>query len=82
MIKIIRKHLATTQTIHHKTAPDLRREWVETGDARCPLACVWFALGHADAARNEPQDLCESERTWPALLQGEQAFSPSFYRAA
>jgi hypothetical protein len=65
----------------------IQREWVETGDARCPLACVWFALGHTEAARSEPQDPSESERTWPALLrvkrrEGEQAFSSALYLAA
>jgi hypothetical protein len=68
-----------------KTLPVLRRTWVETGDARCPLACVWFALGHADAVCNTPQEPTEGERTWPALLPirgGGQAFSSAIHLAA
>jgi hypothetical protein len=76
----IKKKNVITRT--RSTIPALRRRWVETGDARCPLACVWFALGHAEAVRNEPQDLCESERMWPALLCGGQAFSSHLYIAA
>jgi len=78
---------STIATMGRSTRPALRRAWVETGDARCPLACVWSALGHADAAHNEPQDPGESERTRPALLganrhAGGQAFSSVFHRAA
>jgi hypothetical protein len=81
MLNIRKKN--TANTVRH-TVPTMRRKWVETGDARCPVACVWFALGHADAAQNTPQDLSEGERTRPALLflRGGQAFSSLFHSAA
>lgn len=66
--------------------PVMRRTWVETGDARCPIACVWFALGRADAAEGGLQDLSEGDQPWPALLRfkliGGQAFSSLFHSAA
>jgi len=84
MFKIRKKNTANTL---RRALPTMRRTWVETGDARCPLACVWFALGSADAAQSNPQELCEGDRPWPALLRfptgrGGQAFLSTFHRAA
>jgi hypothetical protein len=43
-------------------ASRLSRQWVQTGDQRCPLACAWFALGDlADTQSDEPP------LWWPAL---------------
>jgi len=70
----------TTRLLLRKQSPALRRYWVETADERCPLACVWFALGPADAGQSDKPD--DSERTWPALLRGGQAFLSAVQLAA
>lgn len=38
------------------------RRWIETGDERCPLASVWFALEPTDTTRND-----EPHSTQPAF---------------
>jgi len=71
--------ITATKAAPRKALPVIRRRWVETADARCPLACVWFALG-PNAGQSDTTD--ESERPWPALLRGGQAFLPVFQQAA
>jgi hypothetical protein len=34
---------------------EISRRWVETGDERCPLACVWFALPEIAAQDDESE---------------------------
>ncbi|HXB62051.1 MAG TPA: hypothetical protein VNU94_04285 [Acidobacteriaceae bacterium] len=84
MLNIRKKNSANTV---RRNQPTMGRKWVETGDARCPIACVWFALGRADAVQSDLQDLCESDRPWPALFRfklngGGRAFSSLFHSAA
>lgn len=35
----------------------ITREWVETADERCPLACVWFALGETPGKQDDEPGL-------------------------
>lgn len=41
---------------------EIRRQWVETADERCPLACVWQALLENP---DEPND--DSGLRWPVF---------------
>jgi hypothetical protein len=71
--------IATKLILQTTKRPVIQRRWVETADPRCPLACVWFALGRTQDAQ---PDVCESDRPWPALLRGGQAFLPALHHAA
>ena len=44
MIQLIRIRRPFSRTAADCPRVEISRRWVETGDERCPLACVWFAL--------------------------------------
>ena len=63
MIRMIQRILTcnpSTQTVGNGSGTQITRRWVETGDERCPLACVWFAL--PEIAADEDDDDQRSQR--------------------
>ena len=60
----------------HPIAAGIFRRWVETGDERCPLACVWFGLRETT---QQPDD--ESDRTMPASSRFWKRQAGRFTRA-
>jgi high affinity Mn2+ porin len=51
-------HLNRSKALRSSLRTDIVRRWVETGDERCPLACVWFALPMAlsGMSHGDPDD--------------------------
>src|SRR5258707_13503168 len=48
--------------VANRRGVEVVQRWIETTDARCPLACVWIALPDPIADQDEDSDL-----RWPAF---------------
>ena len=65
MIQMIQRILTrspSTRSAADRPRVEIIRRWVETGDERCPLACVWFALPETAADQDD-----EPESPQPAF---------------
>jgi hypothetical protein len=62
MIQRILTRKLFTRNANNRPRVEIIRRWVETGDERCPLACVWFTLPEIATDQDD-----ESESPQPAF---------------